>query len=50
MGINDYSTEYQTISLTETDLDKLSKDERRKYVPEVLVIDKNNISLSISTN
>lgn len=50
MGINDYSTDYQTISVKETDLNNLNKEERRKYVPEVLVVDKDNVLLSLSTN
>lgn len=50
MGINDYSTEYQTISVRETELNNLSKEDRRNYVPEILVADKANILLSIETN
>lgn len=49
MGINDYSTEHQTISVKEVDLEKLTKEERRKYVPEILVADRSNIMLSIIT-
>lgn len=50
MGINDYSTDNQTISVREVDLENLSKEERRKYVPEILVADRSNIILSINTN
>lgn len=47
MGINDYDTNYQTISVRTTNLDELSKEERRQYVPEILVADPDNIILSI---
>lgn len=47
LGINDYSTDYQTISIREKDLEDLTKEERRRYVPEMLVVDKSNILLSI---
>ena len=47
LGINDYDTDYQTISLRMTDLNELTKEERREYVPEMLVVDKDNIMLSI---
>ena len=49
IGINDYDTSYQTISVRKTDLNTLTKEERRKYVPEILVIDSENIILSINT-
>lgn len=49
LGINDYETHYQTISVKETDLENLTKEERRKYVPEMLVVDKANVSLIITT-
>lgn len=49
MGINDYDTNYQTISVITTDLAELSKEERRQYVPEILVVDPDNIMLSIDT-
>ena len=49
IGINDYDTSYQTISVRKTDLSTLTKEERRKYVPEILVIDSENIILSINT-
>jgi hypothetical protein len=49
LGINDYSTDYQTIIVKETDLTNLTKEERRKYVPEMLVVDKDNINLAVET-
>lgn len=48
-GINEYNTDYQTICSKETDLNNLSKIERRNYVPEILVADLDNILLSIDT-
>lgn len=50
LGINEYDTNYQTISIKEPDLNNLSKEERRNYVPEVLVVEPENILLSIITN
>lgn len=47
MGINDYDTDYQTISVKTTNLNDLTKEERRQYVPEILVADLDNIILSI---
>jgi hypothetical protein len=49
MGINNYSTDYQTIIVKETDLNNLTKEERQKYVPEMLVVDSSNILLDIET-
>ena len=46
-GIDDYSTEYQTISLHTPNLNDLSKEERREYVPEILVVNMDSILLSI---
>lgn len=40
-----YSTDYQTIRNITTDLDDLDKDERFAYVPEMLCINKDQISL-----
>ena len=45
-GFNEYTTDYQTISVLTTDLDSLSKEERRRYVPEMLVASKENILLN----
>ena len=47
MGINNYDTNYQTISIRTTNLNELTKEERRQYVPEILVADLDNIILSI---
>lgn len=49
-GINDYDTGYQTIRVKEPNLSNLTKLERREYVPEILVIDDNDINLSITVN
>lgn len=49
LGINDYDTDYQTISAKETDLNNLTKEERRNYVPEMLVVSKDRILLSIDS-
>ena len=45
-GFNDYSTQYQSIKLKHTDIDELSKEDRRKYVPELLVIDLDDIIIN----
>lgn len=45
--INTYDTTYQSIKNTAISLDDLSKDERRHFVPELLVINKNNINIMI---
>lgn len=50
LGINDYSTDYQTISVKETDIKNLTKEERMRYVPEILVINSDEIKLSIISN
>lgn len=50
LGINDYDTNFQTISVKEKDLNNLTKEQRRKYVPEVLVADNDNIQLKIETS
>ena len=44
-GINKYDTTYQAIENNAIDLDNLTKDERRNFVPDILVINKNNIYL-----
>lgn len=49
-GINNYDTGYQTIRVKEPNLSNLTKLERREYVPEILVIDDNDINLSITVN
>lgn len=50
LGINEYDTSYQTISATTTDINDLTKDERRRYVPEILVVDPDDIELQIDVN
>ena len=50
LGINDYSTDYQTISSKVKNLNDLTKDERRNYVPEVLVSNPEDIIISIILN
>ena len=45
--INDYNSEYQTVKNLSTDLEKMTKEELRKYVPEILVCDLNKITLNI---
>ena len=46
-GINDYSTDYQTIKNVTKDLNDLDKDERYKYVPELLVCNTENVLLNM---
>ena len=50
LGINNYTTDYQTISSRTVDINNLTKEERRRYVPEILVIDPNDIILNIDVN
>lgn len=45
MGINDYDSNYQTIINRTTDLNELTKEERRKYVPEILVVRLDDIEI-----
>ena len=45
--INDYNSEYQTVKNLSIDLENMSKEELRKYVPEILVCDLNKITLNI---
>ena len=45
-GINDYSTLYQSVKLRYQDLNDMSKEERRKYIPEFLVADLNDIIIN----
>lgn len=46
-GINNYSTDYQTIKNITKDLNDLSKDERYKYIPEMLVCNTEDILLTM---
>lgn len=45
-GINRYDTRYQSIINRKIGLNDLSKTERRRFVPDILVINRNNIFLS----
>jgi hypothetical protein len=45
-GFNDKDTKYQSIILNHTDIDSLDKESRRKYVPELLTIDSDNIVIT----
>lgn len=47
LGINDYDVMQQTITVKESDLNNLTKEERRSYVPEVLVCNHEDIGISI---
>lgn len=47
-GINGYSTEYQAIKAI-TQVDNLSEDDMKRYVPEILTLDIDNISISLAT-
>lgn len=44
-GINEYDTEYQSIISIATDINELSKEERFKYIPEMLVCNIEDIHL-----
>lgn len=46
LGINDYSTDYQTITSKAVDINELSKDDRRNYVPEMLVVNLDDVKIS----
>lgn len=46
-GINDYDPKYQTVCMKVTDLNDLTKDELREYVPEVLVVSTDDIILNV---
>ena len=45
-GINNYDTNYQSIKLIYTDLDDMGREERRKYVPELLVCEFDDIIIN----
>ena len=47
-GLNNYDTTYQSIKNVAISLSSLSKTARRFFVPELLVINKNNIFLNIT--
>ena len=46
IGINHYEPKYQAVKNVTVDLNDLDKDERIKYVPEVLVANLENIELT----
>ena len=46
LGINEYSSDYQTIVNNTVDLDTLTKNARRNYVPEMLVINTDDILIT----
>lgn len=46
LGINDYDTMVQSIRNNTSDLSKLSKEDRRSYVPEFLVMNTENVKLT----
>ena len=46
IGINNYDPKYQTVKNNTTDLDSLTKEEHLRYVPEVLVVNYDNIHLT----
>lgn len=48
-GINSYNPSIQTVKNNTVDLSSLSKDLRRKYVPEILVVNEENIDLRFYT-
>lgn len=45
-GFNDYETDHQSIKLIYNNIDNMSKELRRKYVPELLVIDLDDIIIN----
>jgi hypothetical protein len=45
-GFNEYDTTYQSIILKYPNIDDMTKEERRKYVPELLVIDTDDIIIT----
>ena len=46
--INDYPTDYQAITNEYISLDNLTKEQRKKFVPDILVINKNNVRITIN--
>lgn len=46
IGINDYTSKYQTVKNVTINLDSLSKEDRIRYVPEILVANLENIELT----
>ena len=50
VGINNYSSDYQTVKNNAIKLDNLTKEERRYYVPDLLVINKAKINIEFYEN
>ena len=48
-GINRYDTSIQSIHVKTVNIDNLTKIEKRNYVPDMLVINVNNIFLNVDT-
>ena len=46
IGINEYDSKYQAVKNITVDLNELTKEERIKYVPEILVANLENINLT----
>ena len=46
VSINGYPTEYQSVKNKTKDLNELTRDERRVYVPEILVIEEDDITIN----
>lgn len=46
LGINAYDSDYQTIINRTSNLNDLTKEERRKFVPEILVVRLNDIEIT----
>ena len=44
-GINDYSVQYQTIKLQHQDINEMTTEERRNYIPEMLTIALDDITI-----
>jgi hypothetical protein len=49
-GINGYDTTYQSITNTAINFENLTKEERRRFVPDILVINENNVNLTFYQN
>lgn len=47
ISFNDYDSSVQSIKCAVTDLNELTKEERRRYVPEMLIANPENISISL---
>jgi hypothetical protein len=46
ISINGYDSSYQSIILQYQDLDDMTKEERRAYIPEMLVVDMDDIIIN----